>query len=173
MVKLSSLWKLIFSITFGLFTGLVVYNFVQSNAISYLSDSPSTCVNCHVMNTYYSSWAHSSHRNVATCNDCHVPQDNFISKIFFKTEDGLRHTTVFTFRTEPQVIKIKKAGKEAVQSNCIRCHERLVNNTSLITHQNPKSDVFQDRYCWSCHRELPHRRVNSLSSSPNAFIEIP
>ena len=26
----------------------------------------------------------------------------------------------------------------------------------------------KERYCWECHRETPHGRVNSLSAVPNA-----
>lgn len=173
MRNIPPFWKLVYSIFFGLIVGIGTYNFIASNAISYLSDSPSTCVNCHVMNTHYSSWAHSSHRRVTTCNDCHVPQDNFIYKWLFKAEDGIRHVTIFTLRAEPQVIEIKHSGKLAVQQNCIRCHEKLIENVSLMTHQNPEKDQFENRFCWHCHREQPHKRVNSLASSPNAFIEKP
>lgn len=173
MKLISSNWKLTFSILLGLLIGIGSYTFVVSNATSYLSDSPSTCVNCHVMNTFYSSWAHSSHRNVATCNDCHIPQDNLFSKWLFKANDGLRHTSVFVLRAEPQVIQIKQAGKLAVQKNCIRCHEKLIKNISLMTYQNPKDESFENRFCWNCHREQPHSRVNSLSSLPKAMIEKP
>jgi cytochrome c nitrite reductase small subunit len=30
-----------------------------------------------------------------------------------------------------------------------------------------------DRYCWDCHRETPHGRVNSLSSVENARVPVP
>jgi cytochrome c nitrite reductase small subunit len=30
-----------------------------------------------------------------------------------------------------------------------------------------------DRKCWECHREVPHGRVNSLSSVPNARVPLP
>jgi cytochrome c nitrite reductase small subunit len=29
-----------------------------------------------------------------------------------------------------------------------------------------------DRYCWECHRETPHGRVNSLSSGPYARVPV-
>jgi cytochrome c nitrite reductase small subunit len=163
-------WKLVYSILAGALIGLIGYNFVQSNALSYLSDSPKTCVNCHVMNSYYSSWAHSSHRRFTNCNECHVPHDNFFVKYIFKAEDGLRHATIFTLRAEPQVIQIKDAGKNAVERNCIRCHEKQIENTSMLTCFDPANDDFGGRYCWSCHREHPHKRVNGLSSSPNGLI---
>lgn len=170
MIQIPKQWKLVYSILLGAFVGLVGYNFLASNALSYLSDSPKTCINCHVMNSYYSSWAHSSHGRFTNCNDCHVPHDNFIIKYLFKAQDGLRHATIFTLRTEPQVIHIKEAGKHAVEENCIRCHKYQIENTSLMTSFNPKCDDFSERYCWNCHRENPHRKVNSLSSSPNGLL---
>lgn len=163
-------WKLIYSILIGVFVGLVGYNFLASNAVSYLSDSPKTCINCHVMNSFYSSWAHSSHRRITTCNDCHVPHNNFVSTYLFKAQDGIRHATIFTLRAEPQVIQIKEAGKHAVQGNCLRCHEKQIDNTTLMSAYDPKNDEFGERYCWNCHREHPHSRVNSLSSSPHGRL---
>ena len=57
----------------GVIFGLGAYLVYVSKAYSYLSDDPKVCVNCHVMGPYYATWQHSSHKMVATCNDCHVP----------------------------------------------------------------------------------------------------
>ena len=111
-------WKIPVLLTLGVLTGLAFLTFHIANGTSYMSDKPETCINCHVMFPQYSSWQHSSHARVATCNDCHVPQDNFIRKYLFKATDGLRHSTMFTFRLEPQVIRIKDAGRNVVQENC-------------------------------------------------------
>jgi cytochrome c nitrite reductase small subunit len=163
-------WKLPVILLLGIFTGLFSYSFYVSNAPSYLSDNPQTCVNCHVMAPQFATWQHSSHREVATCNDCHVPHNNVVNHYLFKAQDGLRHATVFTMRMEPQVIQIKNAGRDVVQNNCVRCHDKLFSSTPLpVGH---KSD-YQDRLCWSCHRETPHGRVNSLSSTPNARVPVP
>jgi cytochrome c nitrite reductase small subunit len=164
-------WKLPVIILSGIFAGLAVYIFVISNASSYLSDKPETCINCHVMNPQYATWQHSSHREVANCNDCHVPHNNFINKYFFKAKDGMRHATMFTLRLEPQVIQIKEAGKRVVHQNCIRCHGKLLE----VPHMQSTihSEYYADRIgrqCWDCHRETPHGRVNSLSAVPNARI---
>src|SRR5512142_1117036 len=84
-------WKLPVILAFGIFVGLGSFAFYLSKAPSYLSDSPQTCVNCHVMAPQYATWSHSSHREVTNCNDCHVPQDNFVKHWLFKAKDGLRH----------------------------------------------------------------------------------
>lgn len=164
-------WRLPVTVMLGIFTGLAVYAFIISNAASYLSDKPETCMNCHVMTPQYASWLHSSHREEATCNDCHVPHTNVFSKYFFKAKDGIRHATWFTLRLEPQVIRIKPAGQRVVKANCIRCHEPLLTDRSMMAVVN--SDYFHirtGRQCWECHRETPHGTVTSLSAMPNAQV---
>jgi cytochrome c nitrite reductase small subunit len=163
-------WKLPVVLTVGVLTGLVLLVLYVGNATSYLSDKPETCVNCHVMFPQYTSWQHSSHARVATCNDCHVPQDNVIRKYMFKASDGLRHTTMFTLRLEPQVIKIKEAGRDVVQENCERCHQGLLGY--MHSAQKNKGYIVADDkdVCWSCHQEVPHGKVSSLSSFPNARV---
>ena len=52
-------------VTFG-------YLVAESQMLSYLSSEPEVCINCHTMNTHYSTWQHSSHREEATCVDCHM-----------------------------------------------------------------------------------------------------
>ncbi len=163
-------WRLPVAISLGVLVGLGIYMYKASNAISYLSDDPETCINCHVMVPQYATWNHSSHREHATCNDCHVPHNNALSKYAFKAQDGLRHATWFTMRWEPEVIKIKEAGIEVVQNNCKRCHANV--NENVATSKVSLEDVHADngKLCWECHREVPHGRVHSLSSTPDAFI---
>lgn len=122
------------------------------------------------MTPQYATWTHSSHRQVANCNDCHVPHDNFFRHYGFKAMDGLRHATIFTLRLEPQVIHIKKAGIKVVQENCIRCHGHLFEPQKKLAGTVVHSG---ERLCWECHRETPHGRVNSLSSVPNARVPLP
>ena len=156
------------SYTLGIFCGLAAYSFYVSNAVSYLSDEPETCINCHIMIPQYAAWNHSSHREKAHCNDCHVPHNNALNKYYFKAKDGLRHATLFTLRMEPQVIKIKDAGKAVVQQNCIRCHERLNSEISTIEITLKKHYANEGKLCWNCHTEVPHGYVNSLSATPYA-----
>ncbi len=121
----------------------------------------------------YATWSHSSHRQWATCNDCHVPHNNMLNHYWFKANDGMRHAYMFTLRLEPQVISIKQAGKDAVQNNCIRCHNDLITDTKLLTRHSDIHTNIKDRYCVECHRETPHGRVNSLSSVPYARVPLP
>lgn len=155
-----------FFIFAGVIAGLGLNIIIESNAISYLSDEPETCINCHVMTPQYMTWERSSHAAKTTCNDCHVPQDNVVKKYLFKASDGIRHATFFTLGLEDQVIMIKDAGKKAVQDNCIRCHENNIHPVAVRSITNASIIDEGDRYCWDCHRHVPHGRVNSLSSVP-------
>ncbi|MDZ7764401.1 MAG: hypothetical protein U5K00_08225 [Melioribacteraceae bacterium] len=65
-----------------------------------------------------------------------LPQDHIVRTYYFKAMDGLRHATMFTFRLEPQVIRIKDAGKAAVQENCIRCHSNQIHPIALRAINN-------------------------------------
>lgn len=128
-----------------------------ANATSYLSDDPLTCINCHVMTDAYASWQRGSHGRVAVCVDCHVPHSNLVAKYAFKSRDGMRHSYVFTMRTEPQVLELSAGAVPVVQANCVRCHSgqfamiRLADTT--------------ERRCWDCHQNV-HGEVHSLSASP-------
>ena len=166
-------WQIPVLIILGLFAGTAAFTFRASRAHSYLSDKPDACMNCHIMAPQFATWTHSSHRGKTNCNDCHVPHDNVFRKYFFKAKDGMRHATIFTMRTEPQVIFIKEAGIEVVQQNCIRCHDKLLNDSKLAAYSGQTNHFRSDRLCWECHREVPHGRVNSISSVPNARVPVP
>lgn len=163
-------WRLVAVIIAGITVGLGFFLVYISNAASYLSDKPETCINCHVMFSQYASWSHSSHARVANCNDCHVPHTNAFRKYLFKANDGRRHATIFSMRNEPQVIQIKQAGANVVQENCIRCHGDLVSMTKLVEYTGMDKKNGTGLVCWDCHRHVPHTRVNSLSSSPQSLV---
>lgn len=154
-------WRYSIVALLGLATGMGLVVAHISRATSYLSDSPETCVNCHVMFPQYLTWQHSSHFNVAVCNDCHVPHESFISHYAFKARDGMRHAGIFTLRLEPQVIRASAAAIPVMEANCIRCHSQSVERMTLNLSDSVR--------CWDCHRDIPHGRVRSLSATSNVF----
>jgi len=166
-------WRFPVIIILGIFTGMAFLILHLAKVDSYLSDWPETCVNCHIMSPQYATWSHSSHREKTSCNDCHVPHRNKIESYFFKAKDGLRHATIFTLRMEPQVIFIKHAGIEVVQQNCIRCHHELITDSRMLAYTGETHAYRAEKLCWSCHREVPHGTVNSLSSVPFARVPLP
>ena len=166
-------WNLAVLLVVGALAGLGAGIAHVSRATSYLSDDPRACINCHIMVPEYKSWERGSHGRVATCNDCHVPHDNLARKYFFKAKDGARHATMFTLRMEPQVIRMHEAGQAVVMENCLRCHGNLfAGNMTSSVKGLASAAVHKDdgRLCWECHRETPHGRVHSLSSTPGARV---
>ena len=156
----------------GVTAGLGFYTIYASRAWSYISDDPAVCVNCHIMAPYYQSWNHSSHAVWATCNDCHVPQDNIVSTYMFKAEDGLYHAAVFTIDREPQVIRAREASSRVVMENCVRCHTPLTTEFVKMVGTATYDDVLAGnaKACWDCHVEVPHTKISNLASitSPGA-----
>jgi cytochrome c nitrite reductase small subunit len=157
-------WRPVATVLVGAIFGLGIYLTKLSNAASYLSDDPQACVNCHIMTPQYITWKHSSHREVAHCNDCHVPHDNVVSKYFFKAKDGLYHASIFTLRAEPQVIRALEPSVDVIQANCVRCHQDQVTDAKMFSMVEKHQEARTGRTCWECHREVPHGKVRSLSS---------
>ena len=140
----------------------------------FIGDNPSACVNCHIMTPYYATWNHSSHNGRATCNDCHVPHQNLLFKYGFKAIDGLKHSAYFILNAEPQAIRAEKLTGEVVMDNCIRCHYQLNTEfvkTGRIGYMATLSG--EGKACWDCHRQVPHGKMNSLSSTPWAETQVP
>lgn len=150
-------WQALIYCLVGLIVGAGLVIIRISNAVSYLSDSSQTCINCHVMTDAYASWQRGSHGRVASCNDCHVPHDNIVSKYAFKAMDGTKHSTIFTLGMEPQVLHLSTMARPVVQTNCLRCHQNQFEMIRL-------SDSTQQA-CWNCHTNI-HGSVHGLSASP-------
>src|ERR1041384_596647 len=81
----------------GVVLGLGGYTFWYGEGLSYFSNDPKNCANCHIMNDAYDSWQKASHHGAATCNDCHVPHD-FFAKWFSKAQNGFWHSKGFTLQ---------------------------------------------------------------------------
>ena len=157
----------------GLFVGIGCYFAYTLRAHSYLGNDSSACVNCHIMAPYYATWQHSSHSRNATCNDCHVPNNNPLAKYAFKAADGVGHMLAFISRQDEDVIMAKDGSAEVIMDNCIRCHTQLNQEgvkTGRIDFMATKRG--EGKACWDCHRNVPHGN-NSKASTPSAIIPYP
>ncbi|HMP73713.1 MAG TPA: cytochrome c nitrite reductase small subunit [Kiritimatiellia bacterium] len=166
-------WRVPVLLVTGVFCGLGLYAARVSNFTSYLSDDPATCVNCHIMAPHYATWSHSSHREHATCNDCHVPQDNIIRHYASKARDGSRHAAVFTLRMEPDIVKMNETARKIVQENCVRCHDYTNERVSAIQVTAHSARMGEGKLCFDCHRDVPHGTVRSAASAPFARVPLP
>ncbi len=156
---------------FAVAIGMFLYLVNASKALSYLSTDSQACINCHVMNTQYATWQHSSHGQRATCIECHLPtNEGVFAKYAAKARDGWNHSVAFTLNTYDNTIKISEDGAKRVQNNCISCHKSVV-STLLINsdkyHQFDDPSVATGRKCWSCHKGVPHGEVRGLATTPN------
>jgi len=164
-------YKIGYSIVLGCLCGIFIFGVYASRVHSYFSDEPTGCLNCHIMNPFYITWFHSSHREHTTCNDCHIPQGNVVKSLWFKLNDGLRHSTLFTLNEYPQVIRLRDAGAMTVQENCIRCHQNQISYAFDFVWQDNYHNK-QEMYCWNCHREVPHGRISSQASTPYGLVPV-
>lgn len=167
-------WKVFAIIVCGVVIGSGGLFLYLLRAHTYLGDSPSACVNCHIMAPYYATWFHSSHGRDATCNDCHVPHENAIKKWTFKGMDGMRHVAAFLTHGERQAIQANEGSAQVIMNNCIRCHTQLNNEfvkTGQIDYMMAQAGA--GKACWDCHRDVPHGGANSLSSTPHALVPYP
>ena len=153
--------------------GIGFFLMKEGEVVSYLSDDPQACVNCHVMTPVYNSWMHSSHREWASCNGCHVPQGNVVNAYYFKAMDGLYHASIFTARAEPEVIFMREGSQEVVQNNCIRCHVQQVTQTKYDGFIDNHAENRTSRQCWSCHKEIPHGRIHGMSTIKYNIAPLP
>lgn len=139
--------------TMGLAFGVVAYTFVYAKGASYLTNDPKACVNCHVMQEQYDGWINSSHRSVATCNDCHAPSD-FIGKYSTKALNGFWHSFYFTTGNYPDPIQITERNRKIADNACRKCHADIV---ETIEGPNTKHHKEADKTsCIRCHRSVGH-----------------
>lgn len=137
-------------VLFGLATGVVGYTFVYARGGSYLTNDPNACANCHIMQDHLDAWVKSSHRSVATCNDCHTPH-NFIGKYWTKVDHGFWHSYAFTTGDFHEPISMKARSRAVTEDACRHCH-------ADITHDiDTRRASEQDRLsCIRCHRGVGH-----------------
>lgn len=138
----------------GVLFGVGSFTFRYAEGLSYLSNDPKACVNCHIMQEQYDSWIKSSHRQAASCNDCHVPH-TFPEKYFVKALNGWNHSKAFTLQNFPQPIRIHQPNLKVLQHNCIECH------STLVQHVFGHKDVeLGEARCTTCHRSVGHMSLD-------------
>ena len=131
----------------GLAAGVGGYTFHTAHGTAYLSNDPAACNNCHVMREQHDTWLASSHRNVATCNDCHTPADP-VGKYTTKALNGWHHSRAFTVGDFPDSIRITERNLEVTEAQCRHCHQQLITATD--------AHGLSEQRCTTCHRNVGH-----------------
>ncbi len=141
----------------GMLMGLGGFTFVYAKGNSYLQDDPAVCGNCHIMREHLDAWNKSSHKDVATCNDCHTPHDP-VGKYTVKAKNGFWHSFYFTTGTYPDPLRITEANHRVTEEACRYCHEDLtasIDHGGTPTEAELESD--QEAFtCTRCHRYVGH-----------------
>src|SRR4029078_1272604 len=110
----------ILAVLVGLLAGIGGFTFLYAEGLSYMSDDPRVCVNCHIMQPQYDSWQKASHHTVALCVDCHLPHD-FIGKYLTKAEHGYNHSKAFTLQDFHEPIMITARSSRVLQEDWLKC----------------------------------------------------
>jgi cytochrome c nitrite reductase small subunit len=140
-------WLLLAGVAGGVL-GLGAYTFSYAQGLSYLSDDPRACANCHVMQEVYDAWNHGSHKSVAVCNDCHIPHA-LVPHYALKMFDGWNHSVAFTSGNIPEPIRIMELDRAVALQNCLECHADLVTPISHVDDPQPTD-------CLRCHSGVGH-----------------
>jgi cytochrome c nitrite reductase small subunit len=151
------------AIAIGLAFGLGAFTFGYARGYSYLSNDPSACANCHVMNEHFDAWNKSSHRAVATCNSCHTPH-NLVGKYVTKARNGFWHSFYFTTGRYPDPLRITERNREIAEASCRDCHGAMVEAIdprprSAAAHPVPATTApgtAEPSNCVRCHRYVGH-----------------
>jgi len=134
----------------GVLLGAGVFTLAYAEGLSYLSNDPEACVNCHIMREQFAGWQTGVHKDVATCNDCHVPH-KLLSKYIGKAMNGWHHSSAFTLQNYPDPIRIKAGNAEVLQHNCRDCHSDMVGE--ITGHYGSDEEGPE---CVHCHRNVGH-----------------
>ena len=140
----------------GVLLGVGGYTFLYAKGLSYMSDDPEVCINCHIMQPQYDSWQKSSHHGVAVCVDCHLPHD-FLGKYIAKAENGWHHSKAFTLQNFHEPIMIKAPNARILQDNCLACHQDLAHEL-VVGVNGPAEEV----RCVHCHVMVGHGETTGL-----------
>ena len=147
--RVTALLGVLIALALGVMAGIGSYTFVYAKGASYLSNDPRACANCHIMQDHLDGWIKSSHRSVATCNDCHTPA-GLIPKYFTKAEHGFFHSLAFTTGEFHEPIQIKGRSLRVTENACRKCHQDIVHDMEAVkTYDTPLS-------CVRCHANVGH-----------------
>lgn len=154
--KRSVVGAIALAVLLGLLAGIGGFTFLYAEGLSYMSDDPKVCVNCHIMQPQFDSWQKASHHTVAVCVDCHLPH-GFFGKYYAKAENGYHHSLAFTLQNFHEPIMIKEKNSRILQEACLNCHGALVHEQ--VVRASKESDEVR---CVHCHRSVGHGAMTGL-----------
>ncbi len=140
---------IIFGAVVGLGLGVGAYTLLYAKGWAYLTNDPAACANCHIMQGHLDAWIKSTHRAVATCNDCHTPH-NFFGKYYVKADHGFWHSYAFTTGNFHEPIHMTARSQQVTEGACRNCHEEIVHAIETIQSNGGQLS------CIRCHGSVGH-----------------
>lgn len=150
-MRLSRRASMAIAVLLGASAGIAGYTFLYARGVSYLTNDPAACANCHVMRDHFEAWSRSSHHSVAVCNDCHAPTD-FVGKYATKASNGFWHSYAFTTGRFHEPIRITPRNRAIAENACRTCHADVV---AAIEGPHAAKDGTS---CLRCHDSVGHMR---------------
>ena len=147
-MSLQTVLNVVVGLAIGAVLGIGGFTFIYARGYSYMTDDPQACVNCHVMREQFDGWVKSSHRSVATCNDCHTPPGT-VGKYVTKARNGFWHSFYFTTGTFHEPIQITPRNRDVTEQACRKCHSAV---TATIEGHGDQGDLS----CIRCHSRVGH-----------------
>jgi len=139
------------SVLVGALLGLGAFTFRYAEGLSYFSNDPNACANCHIMREYRDSWQKSSHHGRAVCNDCHTPEA-LLSKLWTKADNGWNHSVKFTLQNFREPLRIRPVNARRLEANCLRCHGEFTSEIRAGAGPGPAEEAG----CVRCHPGVGH-----------------
>lgn len=126
---------------------------LTAGAATYTS-RPQFCISCHIMQPYYDSWAHSSHKDVS-CIKCHFPP-GAAEKIRGKMLGLVQLLKYVTESAGP------RPAAEISDASCLRCHDtrllagRVQFHGVTFDHRPHLTQLRRGKRlrCTSCHSQI-------------------
>ncbi len=153
------------AVVFGILGGVGAFTFGYGKGWAYLTNDPAACANCHVMQEHYDTWQSSSHKHVATCNDCHLPH-NLVGKMVVKSDNGFFHSLAFTTGEYHDTIQIKRRNRKVTQGACVACHQDTVHEMIAVGDANDAAPS-----CIHCHSDVGHAHKARSGRGNDRFMD--
>ncbi len=113
--------------------------------------TPNFCNTCHIMSTRYVGWQRSTHKNVATCIQCHSGP-GFVGEARAHIEASRYLWVILTGQRSREVLK-----SDVPDTSCLKCHDIDDIEVSFKAHDvDHKSHAEAGISCIGCHDNVSH-----------------
>lgn len=144
---------------FILVSGLLIFLGVGTATAIQLTMSPDFCKACHVMQPQYSTWAASSHSEIA-CTECHIPPG--VANLMIHKVYAMKELYHYVFELYPNPIITTKPISSDVCSKCHSIDNRnwTYSGDLIMPHARHMDSDKAEIECISCHYGVAHGKIS-------------